>query len=386
MSKVIFHIDMNAYFASVAIASRSDLDNVPVAVSNSLNNTGMILSANYIARSFGVRAAMANSIAYKLCPKLIIVESDFELYKQYTKKIFNVIKEYSPYIEPASIDECYVDMSEVIKKFKRPLDLAVLIQTRLLEEMSIPCSIGIASNKFLAKMASDMKKPLGITILRKNELHDKLWTLPINEMYGIGTKLAAKLIEHHITKIGDLVLEKNYSILKTLLGNQCDSVIEKALGNDKTPLVYNQSVQSISQSKTYINALQDSESVISELKIMIKKICDRAIEKNIFGKHISLILRYENGKSIIRSTTTKQYTQDYNEILEQVLTLFDRHYNNKSVKLAGVGLGSLISKDQKIDQLTVFDANVDYDIKTILNNQLKGNKLIYLKELKYENK
>lgn len=380
MRSVIFHIDMNAYFASVATAMRSDLDGLPVAVSHSLANNGMIVTANYEARAYGIHAAMLNQEAYRKCPNLVIIESDFTSYHRFTKKIFNLIREYSIYLEPASIDECYVDVTEIIQKFKRPLDLAIIIQNRILKEIGIPCSIGIASNKFLAKMASDMQKPLGITVLRKTELADKLWCLPIQEMYGIGIKSSEKLIQSGIHTIGDLVDENNFQKIKTLLGPIGEQFILNAKGFDVSPISYNETVQSISQSKTYANPLENEESIISEIKLMLKKICEKAQAKNQKGKHITLMLRYLNGKSIIRSTTLSQYENTYHILLEQILTLFDKHYHQQSIKLLGVGLGSLTDSQHVVQQLSIFESTQKIDIKTLLNEKYNTH-LIYLNEL-----
>lgn len=376
---------MNSYFASVARAMQSDLEGQCVAVSNSLSPHGIISSATYEARAYGVNSAMTNKDALQLCSHLIIVETDFEAYKRYTKKFFDIVRSYSAYIEPASIDECYVDVTEPIKQFKRPLDLAWMIQNQLLTELKLPCSIGIASNKFLAKMASDFKKPLGITVLRKNQLKDKLWPLSISEMYGVGKVSAKRLVENNITTIGDLVVEKNHQKIKLLLGSQAEKLILNAKGFDPSPLEYNQSIQSISQSKTYSKELEQYEEIISELKRLTNKVCIRANEKEMLGRHISLVIRYHHLKTIIRSISIEKHTKNFDEIYQNVLMLLEKHYDGSPIKLLGVSLGSLIGKGQNNVQLNLFELP-KIDIKDELNKQIPNANFIYLKDYKNESK
>lgn len=381
MSKVIFHIDLNSYFVSVERALNSDLNNVPIAVSGNLFEYSIITSASYEARQVGVKSGMTNKEALKIFPDLVIVPSHFEVYRAYTKKFFEIIKKFSPYIEPASIDECYVDVSEVIKQFKRPLDLAWIIQNKLLQELKLPCSIGIASNKFLAKMASDLKKPLGITILRKNQIKEKLWHLPISEFHGIGKNTEKKLKTIGIQTIGDFASETNYLKIKQLLGVQSEQLLLKIKGFDTSPLNYNQSPQSISQSKTYTKELTNYENIVNELRKMAKKVIERALQKKMFGKLVSITIRYQNYKTIIRSTSLANYFNDEETLIETALLLLEQNYNLMPIKLLGISLGSLVEENMKQKQLTIFEIP-KVDIKEELNKQLESGKLTYLSELK----
>ncbi|MDE8038924.1 DNA polymerase IV, partial [Erysipelothrix rhusiopathiae] len=187
MAQVIFHIDINAFYASAHLITDSSLYGKPVVVCSNQRGS-VVTTASYEARSFGVNSAMPLAHAKRLCPNLEVIEVDFELYQELSVKFMNIIRSYSAVMQPASIDECYVDMTEVIKKYEKPLDLAVEIQKNIWEALRLPISIGVAPNKFLAKMASDMQKPRGITVLRIREVSQKLWPLSIESMYGIGKK------------------------------------------------------------------------------------------------------------------------------------------------------------------------------------------------------
>ncbi|MBU1020858.1 MAG: DNA polymerase IV, partial [Firmicutes bacterium] len=201
--RVIFHIDLNAFFASCEMASNPKLYNIPLGIGGK-NDRGVLTTANYEARKSGVRSAMSVVEAKRICPNLVILPVNFPLYQKYSELFFELLSEYSDVIEKGSIDEGYLDMTDALDD-KHPLDIAKEIQTRLLEEYNLPVSIGIAPNMFLAKMASDIQKPLGITILRKRDVEEKLWVLPIEEMYGIGKKTYPNLKLIGIHTIGDLV-------------------------------------------------------------------------------------------------------------------------------------------------------------------------------------
>ena len=174
MGKIIFHIDMNSFFASCEIAEKPELFDKDVAVAPySSERKSIILAANYNAKRKGIKTTMHIHEALKICPTLVIVDSNHQLYNEYSRKFFTYFLSITPLVEPASIDEGYLDVTDVCKTIN-PIELAEKIQKDLMEQFKLPCSIGIAPNKFLAKMASDMKKPLGITVLRKREVKEKV--------------------------------------------------------------------------------------------------------------------------------------------------------------------------------------------------------------------
>ena len=169
MNKVrtIFHIDMNAFFASCELIKRPYLKDKPFAVGARYSSKGVLSTSNYVARKYGVFSAMSVADALKKCPNLIILDSDYQFYIECSKKFFNIIYEYTDLVEQASIDEAFIDVSEIDM---HPLDFAKLLQKRIYDECSLPSSIGIAPTKFLAKMASDMKKPMSITVVRIRDI------------------------------------------------------------------------------------------------------------------------------------------------------------------------------------------------------------------------
>ena len=218
--QIIFHIDLNAFFASAEISQNPQLVGKPIVVCRE-SRRSIITTASYEARKYGIHSAMPLFQAKKLCPQLITVPPHFALYKTLSQEFFQIISTFSKKLEVASIDECYVDMTEYIQEHHlQPYQVAQNIQKKVYNTLNLQCSIGIAPNKFLAKMASDMKKPMGITILTKRNFKEKLWHLPVGQMHGIGKKTVPKLEQHGIYTIGDLAKYENYEKIRTVFQNE----------------------------------------------------------------------------------------------------------------------------------------------------------------------
>ncbi|MDF9823915.1 DNA polymerase-4 [Breznakia sp. PF5-3] len=384
MAKVIFHIDLNAYYASAEVLRNSALEGQPVVVGG-LSKRSVVCTASYEARAYGVHAAMPLHEAYKKCPDLVVVEGDHEYYRMLSKKFFAFIKTYSPFVEVASIDECYVDMSEVIKNYKRPLDLAWEIQQKLRSELKLKCSIGIAPTKFLAKMASDRYKPMGIYIIRKQEVSNKLWNLPIRDMLGIGKKTAPLLVKNGIETIGDLLKEENQGVVHQYLGKQAYQVLQQIQGNSSDEINFSHTVQSISQSTTINHDVEDYTEITQILRRLAQSLAERAKTKSISGKLISLSIRYFDFRNVVRSINLEGYTNDSDKLYENAISLFDEHAEELPIRHLGIGLGSLQSDKERIDQLSLFQTSKpssnNVDVLEELNKEIVGKPLVYASSL-----
>lgn len=382
--KVIFHIDLNSFYASAELLKNSALEGQPVVVAG-LHRRSVVSTANYEAREYGVHSAMPIHMALEKCPDLVIVQGDYAWYEELSERFFRYIRTFTPLIEPASIDECYMDATEIIKAYKRPLDLAWTIQQKVLEDLHLPCSIGIGPNKFLAKMASDMRKPLGITVLRRQEIARKLWPLPISQMWGIGSKSAPILMNNGIETIGDLANPNNETKILTLLGKHSYQFIQNARGYDQTPLSYNHSVQSISQSTTLDRDIQEYDEVRTVFIRLADALAKRAKEENVQGSLISTSIRYYDFTNTVRSISLETPINDAKSLLENALLLFDKYNNGKPIRHLGIGLGSLISSTKNIRQLNLFQTlkQPDYDIVEELNKKLPGARLKRASDVKH---
>lgn len=370
--RVIFHIDLNAFFASCEMATNPNLYNIPLGIGGN-NDRGVLTTANYEARKSGVRSAMSVVEAKRICPNLVILPVNFPLYQKYSELFFELLSEYCDVIEKGSIDEGYLDMTDCLDD-KHPLDIAKEIQDRLLNEYKLPVSIGIAPNMFLAKMASDIKKPLGITVLRKRDVAEKLWVLPIEDMYGIGKKTYPNLKLIGVNTIGDLVSCKDTYKLKLVLGNRMTEFVELAKGNDYRtvdPYRYIDS-KSIGNSVTYDTDLIEYQEILSRLMELTKKVTSRLIADESLAKTISIQIKYNNFTQITRSFTLDFYTDNFLEIYQVVERLYDDNQSDLPIRLLGVSVSNLSKIVDKVTQINLFDipkgATKEEAVLKLLNN------------------
>ena len=250
-NRIIIHLDMNAYFASVAEVVHPELKGKPIAIGSD-SRRGIVSTASYEARKYGIHSAMPMYKAKQLCKNLVILDVDFETYEKYTYLFIQIIKRYSKVIEMASIDECYVDLSMYSKE---EADLIIKkIQYEILNELGLPCSIGVSYCKYLAKIASDIKKPLGITYINQSNLAQIVWKMDVFNLFGIGVKTSEKLKSLGINKVKDLIDPKNYDKVKSVLMNSTDGFIALAKGyDDREVQTENESLKSLGQTSSTSN-------------------------------------------------------------------------------------------------------------------------------------
>ncbi|MDX9691096.1 MAG: DNA polymerase IV [Acholeplasmataceae bacterium] len=351
--KIIFHIDLNAFFASCAAIKEPYLkDKVFVVGGSSTSRRGVISTASYAARKLGIHSAMSINDALAIYPKLVIVPLNFSLYQKYSQLFFNHLKKYSSIVLAGSIDEAYVDMTEAAKK-KHPLELAKEIQETLLSEHGLPCSIGIASTLFLAKMASDMQKPLGITVLRKKDIVSKLFPLPISDMYGIGKKTYPRLEALGIETIGDFSKKEHMSeILKVMSEQSYLSFLDHILGHSSDFIDMKKYAipKSISNETTLNYNMDSSDAIFKIMEELLEHTHERLKSEELVCKTVGIRLRNNDFETINRSFTFNEYTDDYYKIHETIEQLFESQYDHKPLRLIGVFFGSVIlKKDLKID-------------------------------------
>ena len=355
--RVIFHIDLNAFFASCEMAHDETLRDKPIGIGGT-SNRGVLSTANYEARKYGVSSAMSVFEAKRICPNLLVLPVNFDLYNDYSKKFFALLGEYVDEIEKGSIDEGYLDVTDLSDEV-HPLELAKEIQNRLMEQYKLPVSIGIAPNMFLAKMASDMKKPLGITVLRKRDIETKLWPLPIEEMYGIGKKTYPNLKLLGINTIGDLVNYPNRRKLDLVLGNRTEEFIKKAQGFDNRvvdPYRY-VDMKSIGNSETYTNDLYDYQEILEKLTKLSRKVTNRLQNDSSVCKTISIQVRYNDFTQINRSFSYDFYTDNFFEIYQIVENLYDDNQSDKPIRLLGVSVSNLKDSSKNIRQINIFQVD-----------------------------
>ncbi|WP_102027370.1 DNA polymerase IV [Salirhabdus sp. Marseille-P4669] len=353
--RIIFHVDMNSFYASVEAAYNPDLKGKPLAIAgNPEERKGIVVTSSYEARAKGVKTTMPLWQARKLCPNLIVMTPNFPRYREASSNMFQILADITPYVQPVSIDEGYMDITECAH-LGTPIEIAESIQKRLKNELDLPCSIGIAPNKFLAKMASDMKKPLGITVLRKRELSTKLWPLPIHEMYGVGEKTAQKLRNIHIETIGDLANTDVYE-LKALLGINGERLHSRANGYDPRPVDPEavSDFKSIGNSQTLPYDTTDEREIEKLLASLSEKVANRMRRKGVVAENIQISIRYFDRKTITRSKQLSDYVEISEDIFLIAKEMFHANWNQKAIRLLGVTATNLVEKDELTQQLDLF--------------------------------
>lgn len=378
MSKIIMHIDLNCFFARAQVIKEPELEGKPLIIAGN-SRRGIVSTSSYEARKFGINSSMPTYMAQKLCKDLIIRQPDFDLYHRLSNRFFDYIKKYTDKMEIASIDECYADMTECMKNVENPLKFLKNLQDQLFNETKLMCSIGLAPTKFLAKMASDMKKPMGITIIRRKDVKKILWPIPIKDLYGVGKKTLPKLQALNIKTIGDFALDESIEV-KKVLGKFYNTLKDWVYGYGSDEIITEASdPKSIGHSTTFLFDTDDYEEIKSMLYQKCMEVSKRASKEKMVGTTISVNIKDSEFKSYNRSITTKVATNNVEEIYNLALNLFDSNFSNKEIRLIGVTLSNLVKVDNFYVQMSLFDLKKHQDacatklLINELNNKYKKN-------------
>lgn len=354
--RVILHLDMNAFYCSVHAADNPDLyKGKPTAVSGSMEQRkGIIVTCSYEARRLGISTGMNVREATRKCPQLILIAPDFDLYRKYSRGFMSIAKQFTPIIEQVSIDECYMDITGS-KLFGTPLQIAESIQKKIYNEWNLPCSIGIAPNKLLAKMASDMKKPNGITVLRRRDVPTILWHKPCDQLFGIGKRTAEKLERLHIRTIGQLAAADEQLLIKSF-GIMGAWMKEAANGIDHSEV---KSEREKSKSIGHTTTLPEDLTNIDDINRVLLNLSDqtsrRLRHQGLVAGTVQITIRRPDMSTITRSYTLSTPTHNMEEINKQAQRLFAQHWTiGESVRLLGVTLQNLQPEQSAAIQLDLF--------------------------------
>lgn len=347
---------MNAFFISCEMTRNAELRGKPSAVAGDpKKRTGIILAANYEARKFGVKTAMVLHEAVKLCPGLVTVPPDHCFYEKKSREVMDILSCYTPLLEQNSIDEAWLDMTGCGELFGKPLEAAGSIMDRIKNELGLWCSIGISENKFLSKMASEMKKPLGITGLFKEDIEFKLWPLPVENMYGIGRQTADKLHNMGIATIGELA-RFNPQLLKDKLGKSGIEIHQKANGIDEAPVAphSDNDMKSIGRSVTMardVSSIEEAKAIIMELSEEVGMTARKYDKK---GHTVQITIKYSDFKAITRQTTIPA-TYLSKDIASTGIELIIRNWDGRRpVRLLGISLCGF-EEDLSLEQVSIFN-------------------------------
>ncbi len=384
MPRTILHIDLDAFFCAVEETRNPDLRGKAFAVGGRPEERGVVASCSYAARRVGVRSAMPMSRALRLSPGLIIIPSRHRHYSEVSRQVMERLRELTPLMEQISIDEAFLDISDIQEA---PEQIARKLQARINNELELPCSIGIASNKLVAKIATEVgkslalreikaqgeiKPPNAVTIVPAGEEAAFLATLPAEMLWGVGPKTSARLTELGIHTIGDIAKWPEGELIR-MFGENGRDLARHSKGIDDRPITTEHETKSISQEITYSRDVRDDKVLQKTLHEMSAEVGKQLRENNLAGKTIKLKLRWPDFTTLTRQTTLASPTDQDEEIERVALDLLRSvRKPNQAVRLIGVGVTSL---GQPIRQLGLWDSSTAYRNAVVRINSEKERKL-----------
>lgn len=345
MRKII-HIDMDAFYASVEQYDAPELKGKPVVVGGSPAGRGVVAAASYEARKFGIHSAMPAYRAIKRCPQAIFVRPRLERYREISHQIREIFYEYTELVEPLSLDEAYLDITENKKGIPSARRVAALIKADIYRETGLIASAGVAINKFLAKMASDIDKPDGLYVIPPHKMHAYLEELPVGKFHGIGKATEAKMLKQGI-KTGADLKQLSEQELRRSFGKVGHFYYNIVRGNDMRPVTPNRIRKSVGAENTFSENLERPDQVQEKLRMLAAKVAGRLRKAGAKGKTLTLKVRYDTFESITRSQTLTEFVEEEAQIyaLAQDLTA-ETQAGVRPVRLLGITLSSLNLQDE----------------------------------------
>ena len=331
MRRWIMHVDMDAFFASIEQLDHPEYKGHPVIVGG-LSSRGVVATCSYEARKFGVHSAMPISRAKKLCPEGIYVYPRMDRYKEVSHQIFSIMKEFTPHIEPLSIDEAFLEVSGMSTMYSGPKALGRAIKDRVFEETGLIISAGLAPNKFLAKLASDLDKPDGLVVIPYGREKEILAPLPIKRIWGVGPRTEKILktggfhLMRHIQALPD------ESSLIPLVGNQARRIWELANGIDDRPVETDRKIQSIGAEETYEEDLTDGSAIELEFRYFANRLSKRLRKRNLLGHTVSIKVRYDDFTTVSRQKRLDTPSDHEHVFFETALLLWNKLMQDKTSK------------------------------------------------------
>jgi DNA polymerase IV len=351
----IIHIDMDAFYASVEQKDRPEFKGQPVIVGGSPEKRGVVSAASYEARRFGVHSAMPTSQARRLCPGGIFLPVRMERYQEVSSQIFQILSEYTPLIEPLSLDESFLDVTASERLFGPALEIARAMKRKIFEATKLSASAGIAPNKFLAKIASDLRKPDGLVEIGPEEVQGFLQDLPIGRLWGVGKRTEEILQKMGIRWVGQLGIFPP-ELIEKALGQFGLDLMALARGEDDRPVVPQSEPKSISQEETFTPDLFDGEKMHRVILDQAERVGWELRKQKLRGSTVTLKVRYPDFSLVTRSFTLPRATDQGIEIYRTALQLLTRtEALRKKARLLGVGVSNLRHRDDP-EQLSLFDA------------------------------
>jgi DNA polymerase-4 len=346
----ILHVDMDAFYALASLLSRPELRGLPVIIAGG-GNRGVVLSATYEARAFGVSSAMPISRARRLCPQATVVAPDYARYERISRAVMAVFASVTPIVEPISLDEAFLDVSGALRRLGRPRQIAQRIRDTIADEQGITCSVGVATTKFIAKLASGLAKPDGLLVVPRTEVVGFLHQLPVGALWGVGDRTEEVLQRLGLRTVADIAHTPIDTLRRALGDNAGPALHALAWGRDSRPVVPTRRERSIGSDETFSYDVDDPAYIHRELLKLSDRTAARVRSAGMVGRTISIKVRFSDFTTITRSKTLRDPTDVSRDIYSTARALFDGlGLQRARLRLVGVRMEGLMDSDQALVQ------------------------------------
>jgi DNA polymerase IV len=341
-ARAIIHVDMDAFYASVEVLDRPELAGKPVIVGGAAESRGVVAAASYEARVFGVRSAMSSARAHRLCPHGVFIEPRMSRYAEVSRDIRRILDAYTPLVEPISIDEAFLDVTASRALFGAGPEIGRAIKRRIREELGLVASVGVAPNKYLAKLASDLEKPDGFVVITQEEAQARLAPLPVWRLWGVGKKTEEAFAKAGLCTVADVVNAPD-ALLEHLTGSYAPRLKLLARGIDDRPVVPDMEAKSIGAENTFARDIADADALRAELDLLSERVAQRARADGMAGCTVNLKARYADFTTVTRAKTLTEATSDSIAIRDAARELLEKRLGRegRALRLLGVSLSNL---------------------------------------------
>jgi DNA polymerase-4 len=341
---------MDAFYASVEQRDFPEIRGKPVVVGGSPDGRGVVAAASYEARKFGIYSAMPMAKAVRRCPDLIIQRHRFDYYREVSQQIRAIFRSYTDLVEPLSLDEAFLDVSQTFEDHGSAQAIGKEIKERVKADTKLTCSVGVAPNKFIAKIASDFDKPDGLVVVRPEKVADFLVNLPVSKIWGVGKATAAKLHDHDVNSVGDLRRFELHQLIN-LFGKWGARLHDLARGIDERPVVSERESKSTSRETTFSSDIHDKKELMEILVKLADKVHEDLKKAKLSGKTIQIKVRYGDFTTITRSYTLKEPTNNDQIIQEtsRLLLKYKVQLDERGVRLIGVGVSNFAGDSPQLE-------------------------------------
>jgi DNA polymerase IV len=340
---IVAHLDLDAFFAAVEELENPELRHVPLVVGGDPHGRGVVATANYVARGFGIHSAMSAAEALRRCPRAVFVRPRHSLYKDYSREVWSTVREIVPTVEQAGIDEGYLDLGEVAPAFDDARAIAEAVRAVVRTRTRLSCSLGVATSKVVAKVASDRRKPGGLTVVRPGREAAFLAPLPIRLLPGVGPRAEERLVSIGIATIGDIAAIGDDRLQHVLGGKNGRVIRDRARGVDPRPLEVSTERISISQEETFERDIADPERLHDELRRMAIPLATHLQSRALVARTVTTKVRYPDFSIRTRSSSLPVGIDEAERIGDLACSLLDRALRDRPgpLRLVGVGVSGL---------------------------------------------